>query len=111
MLPTYNVKDYIGPCISSLTQQTYEDLEILIVNDGSTDGTDALCDELAATDSRIRVFHKENGGTHTARNRGIQEATGQYIMFMDPDDWLDTTTFEELVSHIREEDPDVIRFS
>ena len=61
VLPTYNVKDYIGPCISSLTQQTYEDLEILIVNDGSTDGTDALCDELAATDSRIRVFHKEIG--------------------------------------------------
>lgn len=111
VLPTYNVKDYIGQCISSLTQQTYENLEILIVNDGSTDGTDALCDELAATDSRIRVFHKENGGTHTARNRGIQEATGQYIMFMDPDDWLDTTTFEELVSHIREENPDVIRFS
>ena len=111
VLPTYNVKDYIGQCIASLTEQTYENLEILIVDDGSTDGTGSVCDALAATDSRIRVIHKENGGTHTGRNLGIRESTGQYIMFLDPDDWLDKETFAELVEKIREHDPDVIRFS
>ncbi len=111
VLPTYNVKPYISQCIDSLISQTYENLEILIVDDGSTDGTGALCDELAGGDSRIRVIHKENGGTHTGRNLGIREATGQYIMFLDPDDWLDKETFSELVAKIQESDPDVIRFS
>ena len=110
VLPTYNVKDYIEVCIASLVEQTYENLEILIVDDGSTDCTGALCDEIAARDARIRVFHKENGGTHTARNLGIREAKGQYIMFLDPDDWLDTDTFEKLVHQIRECDPDAVRF-
>lgn len=110
VLPTYNVKDYIEACIGSLTEQTYENLEILIVDDGSTDGTGALCDELSESDARIRVFHKENGGTHTARNMGIREARGQYIMFLDPDDWLDTDTFQKLIAKIRECDPDAVRF-
>ncbi len=110
ILPTYNVKDYIQQCIDSLIGQSHEDLEILIVDDGSTDGTGALCDEIAGSDSRIRVIHKENGGTSSARNRGIQEATGDYVMFMDPDDWLDTNTFGELVSLIQKENLDVIRF-
>ncbi len=110
ILPTYNVKNYIKQCIDSLIQQTYENLEILIVDDGSTDGTGLLCDELAAADSRIRVIHKENGGASTARNRGIQEARGQYVMFLDPDDWLDINTLEELTGYIREQAPDVIRF-
>ena len=111
VLPTYNVKEYITQCVHSLIHQTYGELEILIVDDGSTDGTGALCDTLALEDSRIRVFHKENGGTHTARNMGIREAKGEYIMFLDPDDWLDEHTFQELVSRIRQDDLDVIRFS
>lgn len=110
VLPTYNVKDYIEQCVDSLLQQTYTDLEVLIVDDGATDGTGDLCDLLAQRDGRIRVFHKENGGTHTARNRGIQEARGQYIMFLDPDDWLDTDTFAQLVPLIEKYAPDVIRF-
>lgn len=110
VLPTYNVKEYITQCVHSLVHQTYRELEILIVDDGSTDGTGALCDTLALEDSRIRVFHKENGGTHTARNMGIREAKGEYIMFLDPDDWLDENTFQELVSRIRQDDLDVIRF-
>ena len=111
VLPTYNVKDYIEQCITSLIHQTYQNLEILIVDDGSTDGTGALCDQLAQQDSRIRVIHKENGGTHTGRNLGIRETTGAYIMFLDPDDWLDPETFAELAEKIREHHPDVIRFS
>lgn len=110
VLPTYNVKEYIRQCVHSLTQQTYREIEILIVDDGSTDGTGALCDALAQEDSRIRVFHKENGGTHTARNLGIREAKGQYIMFLDPDDWLDEHTFEKLALQIAEHNLDVIRF-
>ena len=111
VLPTYNVRDFIAQCIDSLIGQTYENIEILIIDDGSTDGTGALCDTLAQKDARIRVIHKENGGTHTGRNLGIREATGQYIMFLDPDDWLDTDAFRELVEKINECDPDVIRFS
>lgn len=111
ILPVYNVKDYIEQCIESLISQTYGDIEILLVDDGSTDGTGAVCDRLAETDSRIRVFHKENGGASTARNLGLQKATGQYVMFMDPDDWLDTDTFATLVPLIELHRPDVIRFS
>lgn len=110
VLPTYNVKEYITQCVHSLIHQTYREIEILIVDDGSTDGTGALCDKLAMEDSRIRVFHKENGGTHTARNMGIREAKGEYIMFLDPDDWLDENTFQELVFRIKQDDLDVIRF-
>lgn len=110
ILPTYNVKDYIEECVGSLIGQTYKDVEILIVNDGSTDGTAELCDEIARQDSRIRVFHKENGGTHTARNMGIREAKGDYIMFLDPDDWLDTDTFSQLVPLLEEHQLDVVRF-
>lgn len=110
VLPTYNVKNYIRQCVDSLIQQTYQEIEILIVNDGSTDGTAELCDDIAQQDSRIRVFHKENGGTHTARNMGIREAKGDYIMFLDPDDWLDTDTFEKLAKNIQENDLDVVRF-
>ena len=111
VLPTYNVREFIPQCIDSLICQTYENLEIIIIDDGSTDGTGPLCDVLAQKDARIRVIHKENGGTHTGRNLGIKEATGQYIMFLDPDDWLDPETFRELMEKIREYDPDVIRFS
>lgn len=110
VLPTYNVKEYIEQCVQSLVQQTYTNVEILIVDDGATDGTSELCDQLAKQDPRIRVFHKENGGTHTARNRGIQEANGEYIMFLDPDDWLETDTFAQLVPMIEKYTPDVIRF-
>lgn len=111
VLPTYNVKDYLAEGVASLTGQSFQTIEILLVDDGSTDGTGLLCDELAQRDSRIRVFHKENGGASSARNMGIREAKGDYIMFMDPDDWLDTDAFETLLPLIEENDLDIIRFS
>lgn len=76
IVPVYNIMDYLSRCVQSLRQQTYRNLEILLVDDGSTDGTGQLCDRLAAEDERIHVLHKENGGTSSARNMGIEKARG-----------------------------------
>lgn len=86
IVPIYNTKEYLPRCVHSLTAQTYENIEILLVDDGSTDGTGALCDELGTEDVRIRVLHKENGGSSSARNLGLGEAHGEYIGFVDSDD-------------------------
>ena len=89
VIPVYNVKSYLERCINSVISQTYKDLEIILVDDGSTDGSGELCDLLAATDSRILVIHNKNQGVSVARNTGIRRATGDYIFFIDSDDiWL-----------------------
>ncbi len=111
IVPVYNVEKYLGECVRSLTGQTYREIEILLVDDGSTDGSGALCDALAAEDTRIRVIHKENGGAASARNRGIDEAEGEYMMFLDSDDWLDTDAIEVLVRSADETQAQVIRFN
>ena len=98
--PVYNIKEYLPRCVASLTAQTYKNLEILLVDDGSTDGTGALCDELAMQDSRIRVFHKENGGSSSARNLALAEAKGEYLGFVDSDDYVDDTMYERLYQGI-----------
>ena len=81
IVPVYNIKEYLPRCVASICNQTYTDLEILLVDDGSTDGTGALCDELALSDERIRVFHTENGGSSSARNLGIANAKGADLFF------------------------------
>ena len=83
IVPVYNIKEYLPRCVESIIYQTYNNLEILLVDDGSTDGTGALCDELAQKDSRIRVFHKKNGGSSSARNLGLREAKGELVAFVD----------------------------
>ena len=88
VVPAYNVKNYLEKCIGSLVNQTFSDYEIIIVDDGSTDGTSDLCDELAIKNSRIVVFHKENGGLSDARNFGIDKSQGEYITFVDSDDYV-----------------------
>ena len=88
IVPVYNIKDYLPRCVHSITAQTYTRLEIILVDDGSTDGTGALCDSLAAEDERIRVFHKENGGSSSARNLALRHASGEYVGFVDSDDYL-----------------------
>lgn len=89
VIPVYNVKPYLERCVMSLLRQTYKNLEIILVDDGSTDGSESLCDELATRDGRIRVIHQENKGISGARNTGIDHATGEYIIFVDSDDyWL-----------------------
>lgn len=97
IVPVYNIKEYLPRCVASICNQTYTDLEILLVDDGSTDGTGALCDELALSDERIRVFHKENGGSSSARNLGIANAKGAFLGFVDSDDYIEPWFYERLV--------------
>lgn len=96
IVPVYNAMDCLERCVESLCQQTYPRVEILLVDDGSTDGTDKLCDSLAERDERIRVLHKANGGTSTARNMGIEEARGEYLGFVDSDDTVEPDMYMRL---------------
>ena len=96
VVPVYNIEDYLERCVNSICAQTYQKLEILLVDDGSTDGSGALCDELAKADSRIRVLHKQNGGSSSARNLGIAEAKGAYVGFVDSDDYISDNMYELL---------------
>lgn len=96
ILPIYNIKDYLAKCMDSIFAQTYQNLEIIMVDDGSTDGCDKLCDDYIARDERIRVFHKKNGGLSDARNYGIERANGEYITCIDPDDYVDKDYVEYL---------------
>ena len=96
IVPVYNVEAYLEKCVESILKQTYTNLEILLVNDGSTDKSGELCDKLALRDHRIRVIHKENGGLSDARNRGIDEASSNLIGFIDSDDYIDEDMYETL---------------
>ena len=100
IVPVYNIIPYLPRCVESLRTQTYENLEILLIDDGSTDETPALCDRLATEDERIRVFHKKNGGPSSARNFGLQQAGGEYVGFVDSDDCVDADMYERLYGAI-----------
>lgn len=102
IVPVYNIIEYLPRCVGSLQAQTYSNLEIILVDDGSTDGTDWLCDELAAKDGRIKVFHKENGGSSSARNLGLEKANGEYIGFVDSDDYVEPDMYQCLYEGITE---------
>lgn len=101
IIPVYNIKEYLSRCVETVCGQTYRNLEILLVDDGSTDGTGQLCDTLAGKDPRIRVFHKQNGGSSSARNLGIREAKGEYLGFVDSDDYISPGMYECLLRGIR----------
>ena len=101
IVPVYNIKEYLPRCVESIIDQTYRNLEILLVDDGSTDGTGVLCDELAKKDSRIRVFHKKNGGSSSARNLGLKEASGEFVAFVDSDDYIESNMYERLIKGIQ----------
>ena len=107
IVPVYNVEAYLERCVESILKQTYSNLEILLVNDGSTDKSGELCDQLALRDQRIRVIHKENGGLSDARNRGIDEASSDLIGFIDSDDYIDEDMYETLYRHLREANADL----
>ena len=100
IVPVYNIEEYLPRCVKSIVNQSYKNLEILLVDDGSTDGTGVLCDSLAETDSRIRVFHKTNGGSSSARNLGIKEARGEFLAFVDSDDYIEPEMYERLMQGI-----------
>lgn len=95
IIPVYNVEKYLFRCVNSILSQTYSDIEIILVDDGSPDNSPELCDEIAQTDSRVVVIHKENGGLSSARNAGLDIAKGDYVFFIDSDDWLSSNTVLE----------------
>lgn len=111
IVPVYNAEQYLNTCIDSILLQTFRDIELILVNDGSTDNSGKICDTYASKDKRVKVFHKENGGTHTARNLGIQNSSGTYLTFCDPDDWYSTETVEYISKYLLEENLDVLRFN
>ncbi len=107
IVPVYNVEKYLNRCVDSIINQTYKNLEIILVDDGSPDNCSKICDEYANKDRRIKVVHKENGGLPSARNTGVENATGDYITFVDSDDWIDINMYNNMMSHNR--DYDIIR--
>mgnify|MGYP001620281167 FL=1 len=106
----YNIVDYLSYCLNSLIYQDYQDLEIILVDDGSKDGSSQLCDEVAKSDSRIKVVHKPNGGLSSARNAGLDIATGKYVLFIDGDDYLTTGAVSTLVAIAEVQKVDFIQF-
>lgn len=107
VIPVYNKCEYIEKIVHDILRQTFDDFELLLINDGSLDGSGKICDELAQKDKRIKVFHKENGGVSSARNLGIYNSNGKYICFIDADDSIDDTYLEMLYTSIEKSDSDL----
>ena len=98
IVPVYNEEKHLPRCIDSVLNQTYYNIELLLINDGSSDNSGIICDEYASNDNRVRVFHKENGGVSKARNWGIHHSTGEWILFLDSDDYLMNDAIDVLLS-------------
>lgn len=107
IVPVYNIKDYIEKCVVSIVRQSYKELEIILVDDGSTDGCNVICDKLAEHDQRIKVIHKQNGGLSDARNVGIDNSSGKYISFVDGDDLLHPMAMEIMVNNLELNNADI----
>jgi glycosyltransferase involved in cell wall biosynthesis len=107
IVPVYNVEFYLKKCIKSLVNQTYKNIEIILVDDGSFDASPSICDKFAESDKRIKVIHQTNSGVSTARNVGIDKATGEYVAFVDSDDWVPRNALETLLNGIKENDADM----
>ena len=98
-MPVYNTKKLLTRCVNSILKQSYENLEVIIIDDGSTDGSAQVCDELSKSDKRVRVIHQKNKGIATTRNIGIENATGYYISFVDSDDYLEKDLYKNLIEN------------
>lgn len=107
IVPVYNVEKYLEKCVDSILNQTYKNLEVVLVDDGSTDNSGNLCEDIKKRDGRIKVIHKENGGLSDARNYGINAARGKYIGFIDSDDYIEPDMFESLMRNMIENDADI----
>lgn len=108
IVPVYKAEKYLHRCVDSLLVQTFQDFEVLLVDDGSPDRSGEICDEYAKKDSRIRVFHKENGGVSSARQCGMDNARGEYTIHADPDDWVEPEMLDELYKRAKEDDADMV---
>lgn len=108
IIPVYNVEKYLKRCIDSVINQTYKDIEVILIDDGSTDDSAQICDDYCKKDNRIQVIHKENGGLSSARNVGIEKSTGKYIMFLDSDDWLELETCDIVYKTAQNYNADII---
>ena len=108
IVPIYNSEAFLEKCVRSVLFQTYSNIEVILVNDGSTDGSGVICDRLAESDKRIRVIHKENGGTSSARNAGLDAAKGEFVGFVDSDDTIDANMYEKLHEHILQTNADMV---
>jgi glycosyltransferase involved in cell wall biosynthesis len=108
IVPIYNVELYLEKCLDSIINQTYKNLEIILIDDGSPDNCGKICDEYALKDKRIKVIHKSNGGQSSARNAGLDVAKGEYIAFVDSDDYIDLRSYEELLDIALKEEADIV---
>ena len=111
IVPIYNSEKYLRPCIESLCNQSHADIEIILVDDGSSDSSGAICDDFANKDPRIKVVHKQNGGVSAARNDGLDMACGKYIMFVDSDDFLHPQAMEICFSFAEKDSSDLVAFT
>ena len=100
IVPVYNVEEYLEECLESIRKQTYQDIEVILVNDGSTDGSQAICEYFCQTDKRFRLINQKNQGQSVARNRGVKESLGEYIMFVDSDDVVSLGLLEQLMKYM-----------
>ena len=108
IVPIYNIQEYLPKCIDSILAQTYPDFEMILLDDGSTDTSGEICEEYAAKDKRIKVIHKDNGGLTSARNAGLCNASGTYIMHIDGDDWIEPDMLTLLVNSAESNDADIV---
>lgn len=108
IVPVYNIEKWISKCVESILQQEYADYELILVDDGSTDNSGKICDQYALNDNKIKAFHKKNGGLSDARNYGVSQAQGDYMLFVDGDDYIAEWTLKIIAQEIREETPDII---
>ena len=108
LVPVYNTNQYLPRCIDSILGQSFTDFELLLIDDGSTDGSAKICDAYAEKDSRIRVLHKENGGVSSARNLGLNEAKGEWVVFVDSDDWISDNCIKLLTEPLRNKEFDIV---
>lgn len=108
IVPVYKAEKYMHRCVDSILAQTFTNFEFILVDDGSPDGSGTLCDQYAQKDNRVKVIHKENGGVASARQCGIDNASGIYTIHADPDDWVEPTMLEKLFNKAKETDADMV---
>lgn len=111
IIPVYNVDQYLSKCLDSIINQSYQSLEIILVDDGSTDSSASICDRYALNDKRVKVIHQSNSGVSMARNAGLKVVSGDYISFVDPDDWVESNMYQTLANYLKNRDIDIVRFN